>query len=287
MWKSRCVLAGFAAILAMSSCDPGEDPEEDAAADGDVDADSDVDSDADTDGDVDADVDADVDGDIDGDTDSDVDSDVDGDSDADPPPCDTTVHDGVVTYYDADGSGNCSFPASPGDLMVAAMNHPEYEGSYACGACVRIDGPLGSTTVRIVDRCPECLAGHVDLSVEAFDAVARREDGRVDVTWTYVPCEVDGPIRYHFKEGSNPWWTAMQVRNHRHRIDRFEVLEEGGAWREVPRLDYNFFVADWGLGEGPYTFRVTDEHGQTLTDSGITFIEGGEVPGVGQFPRCE
>ena len=42
---------------------------------------------------------------------------------ADIEPCaDAQRYAGEATYYDADGSGNCSFPASPEDLMVAAMN---------------------------------------------------------------------------------------------------------------------------------------------------------------------
>ncbi|MEJ7731391.1 MAG: hypothetical protein WKG00_19515 [Polyangiaceae bacterium] len=35
---------------------------------------------------------------------------------------------GEATYYDfADGSGNCSFPATPEDLRVAAMNAVDYD----------------------------------------------------------------------------------------------------------------------------------------------------------------
>src|SRR5688500_431718 len=82
-------------------------------------------------------------------------------------------HEGEATYYDfADGSGNCGFPATPEDLMVAAMNHTDYAGSAACGACVRAVGPNGSVDVRIVDRCPECPAGDIDLSPEAFERIA-------------------------------------------------------------------------------------------------------------------
>ena len=37
--------------------------------------------------------------------------------------CDGAEHTGEGTYYAADGSGNCSFPAGPADFpMVAAMN---------------------------------------------------------------------------------------------------------------------------------------------------------------------
>jgi len=115
---------------------------------------------------------------------------------------------GDGTFYDADGSGNCSFDPSPDDLMVAAMNQTDYAGSAACGACAAIDGPDGSVVVRIVDRCPECSPGDIDLSADAFARIAAPVAGRVAIRWRYVACAVVGPVRYRFKEGSNPFWTA-------------------------------------------------------------------------------
>lgn len=210
------------------------------------------------------------------------------DSGANIEPCDDAdVHSGEATYYDfADGSGNCGFPATPDDLMVGAMNAVDYAGSAVCGACVRIDGPAGSVDVRIVDQCPECPAGDIDLSPEAFEKIAAIEQGRVPISWTYIPCAVDGPIVYHFKDGSNPWWTAVQLRNHRHAIARFEVLD-GDSWVEVPRVDYNYFVDEGGMGEGPLSFRVTDVVGNTLEDANVPLLDDADASGQAQFPGCE
>lgn len=196
------------------------------------------------------------------------------------------LYTGEATYYDfADGSGNCSFPATPNDLRVAAMNATDYAGSAGCGSCVRITGPDGEVDVRIVDQCPECATGDVDLSPEAFAQVAALEAGRVDIEWTYVPCDVSGSLEYHFKDGSNQWWTAVQVRNHRTPIQRFEVRIDG-AWVEVPRFDYNYFVLESGMGEGPFDFRVTDTSGAVVEDSGIPLRDAAAEPGAGQFPAC-
>ena len=195
---------------------------------------------------------------------------------------------GEATYYDfADGSGNCSFPATPEDLMVGAMNHTDYAASGACGTCVRIAGPLGEVDVRIVDRCPECPAGDIDLSPEAFSRIAEMAQGRVAIEWRYIACPVAGPVVYHFKEGSNPWWTAVQIRNHRYAVASLAYRDEQGAFLDVVRLDYNFFVEETGMGRGPYEFRVTDVHGAVVEDSGIAHVENGDVPGGGQFPECE
>lgn len=201
------------------------------------------------------------------------------------PKCDTALHKGEGTYYAADGTGNCSFDKSS-DLMVAAMNQIDYANSAVCGACIKATGPIGAVTVKIVDRCPECKKGDVDFSKQAFAKIAAVSAGRVAISWHFVPCAVSGPIQYHFKSGSNQWWSAVQVRDHRHIVSTFEV-QKGGAWVKVGRLSYNFFVDASGMGKGPYTFRVTDIYGQKVTDTGIAFKEGGVVSGKGQFPPCK
>jgi expansin (peptidoglycan-binding protein) len=203
-------------------------------------------------------------------------------------PCESAAeHAGEGTYYDADGSGNCSFDPSPDDLRVAAMNQTDYDDSAACGACAAIDGPGGSITVRIVDRCPECAPGDVDLSAEAFAMIADPHAGRVEITWRYVPCEVSGPVRYRFKEGSNPFWTAIQVRNHRHAIASLEARPAGGEWRTLPRESYNYFVAESGLGGDPIDLRVTDVLGEAIEDVGVPPGDAIEVAGSSQLPTCD
>jgi expansin (peptidoglycan-binding protein) len=169
--------------------------------------------------------------------------------------------------------------------MVAAMNADEYENAALCGAYVSVSGPKGAVTVRIVDLCPECRSGHLDLSREAFAQIADLPLGRVPVAWQIISPTLDGPIAYHFKDGSNPWWTAVQIRNHRNPIAKLEYLNSRGQWVSVPRTGYNYFVqTDPGMGSGPYSFRVTDRYGNQITDSGIPHIENGTVNGTAQFP---
>jgi len=194
------------------------------------------------------------------------------------------IHQGVATYYDATGAGACSFDASPQDLMVAAMNAPDYDNAAVCGEYVTVSGPQAVITVRIVDLCPECEAGHLDLSQQAFAQIADPLLGIVPITWQVISPPLAGPIAYHFKEGSNQWWTAVQIRNHTNPIAKFEYLAAPNQWVAVPRTPYNYFVqTNPGMGLGPYTFRVTDSYGNVLSDSGIPFIENGTVNGSGQF----
>lgn len=193
-------------------------------------------------------------------------------------------HTGEGTYYAATGAGNCSFDPSPQNLLVAALNHVDYADSALCGGFIEVTGPQGSMIVRVVDQCPGCPAGDVDLSPEAFAQIAELSAGRVPISWQLVSMPLDGPIVYHFKDGSNQWWTAVQIRNHRNPILKLEYLNGGGNFQEVPRLSYNYFVQASGMGPGPYTFRVTDILGNVLTDSGIPHVENGDVNGGGQFP---
>jgi len=192
---------------------------------------------------------------------------------------------GDGTYYNADGTGNCSFDASPDDLLVAAMNAPDYNNAAWCGACLEVTGPMGQVTVRVVDSCPGCAHGDLDLSPQAFQMIAPLSAGRVSIMWHEVACNVTGPIDYHFKDGSNPYWTAIQIRNHRWPIAKVEAMV-GGAYQAIGRVDYNYFVDTAGLGNGPYQLRVTDTRGHVVEDTGVQLGDNVTRTGTQQLPAC-
>ena len=191
---------------------------------------------------------------------------------------------GEATYYVADGTGSCSFDAS-GDLMVAAINAPDYALAAWCGACLAVTGPAGEVIVRVVDKCPGCAHGDLDLSAEAFAKVSPLSAGRVPITWREVACDVNGPLSYQFKAGSNAFWTAIQVRNHRYPIAKIEA-GTAGALEPIARVDYNYFVDTSGLGTGPYTIRVTDTRGHVVEDTNIALGDGVLRAGTAQLPVC-
>jgi expansin len=194
-------------------------------------------------------------------------------------------HSGEATFYTfASGAGSCMFDSMPNNLMVGAMNPIDYSGSLICGSCVSLAGPDETIRIRIVDLCPECKAGDIDLSPLAFSLIADTSRGRVPITWRLVSCNISGPILYHFMKGSNQWWTAVQIRNHRNPIRSFEYATQQQAFKKVNRTEYNYFVEPDGMGQGPYIFRVTDIYGSILTDSSIVPMENGDVPGKAQFP---
>ena len=191
---------------------------------------------------------------------------------------------GEGTFYAADGTGNCGFPADAG-RMVAAMNATDYATASWCGGCVRVTGPKGDVVVRIVDSCPGCAKGDLDLSREAFAKIADVSAGRVPIMWRETECDVDGPLRYHLKDGSNAFWTAIQIRNHRYPIAQVEA-QKSGAYAAITRTDYNYFVDTRGLGAGPYTLRVTDTRGHVVEEAGIALGDDIERTGTQQLPAC-
>jgi expansin (peptidoglycan-binding protein) len=189
---------------------------------------------------------------------------------------------GVATYYAATGDGACSFGPSPNDLNVAAMNQAEWDGSGVCGECVTITGPSGNVTVTIVDLCPDCETGQLDLSQQAFAEIADVSAGRVPITWEVVACNVTGNLEYEIKDGSSQYWTAILVRNTRLPITKLEWLQNG-VWTEIARADYNYFVVASGVGPDSYQVRVTASDGETLVDTLPPVVAGATVTGGGQF----
>ncbi|MFE6060702.1 expansin EXLX1 family cellulose-binding protein [Streptomyces sp. NPDC056431] len=197
-----------------------------------------------------------------------------------------TPYKGVATAYQAaDGNGACLFGPSD-DLMVAAMNTTDYESSRACGAYVRVRASNGaSITVRITNECPlPCAPGQLDLSEQAFAKLADLKVGRLPVTWSVLSPGTLGPLSIRYKTGSNPHWCGIQVIDHRNPVDRLEVRTAQG-WRQLPRTEYNYFLATDGSGCGS-SIRITDIYGERLTVDGIALRPDVAQPTRVQFaPR--
>ncbi|GAA4877235.1 expansin EXLX1 family cellulose-binding protein [Kitasatospora terrestris] len=177
---------------------------------------------------------------------------------------------GVATAYEAaDGNGACLFGPS-GDMMIAAMNHTDYETSRACGAYVRIKASNGaSITVRIVNECPlPCAPGQIDLSQQAFAELADLKVGRLPITWSLLsPADAPQTLSVRYQTGSSQYWCAIQVIGHRNPVAALEV-QTGTGWRQLPRTGYNYFTAADGKGCGA-RIRITDLYGEQLTVDGI------------------
>jgi expansin (peptidoglycan-binding protein) len=214
----------------------------------------------------------------------------------------TGVFTSKATHYDLGNSlPHCSFPPAGLPQYFAAINEADYADAATCGACVRVYHPASGKTldVMLVDECPAasnpewCYAGshHVDLNREAFAYFADPTVGVLDIQWAYVECPVSGNLQYAWKDGTSTYWTAITFRNHPLPITAVAYQNSGGVWRDLSRVDYNYWLDSQGFGIGPYRIRVTDTSGSVL-EASLPTIDG-QVATVAfqdldvQLPGCQ
>ncbi|GAA3217678.1 expansin EXLX1 family cellulose-binding protein [Dactylosporangium siamense] len=180
---------------------------------------------------------------------------------------------GQATYYAADGGGNCSFDPVSNPLVVA-LGNAEYAAGAACGGYLDVKGPKGTVRVKVTDRCPECAAGHLDLSRQAFAKIGDPVAGIIKVTYSKVTSPpAPGPMTVRVKEGSSRYWLALRLDNTGNPLSAVE-LQSGGGWKALSHTDYNYWIAQNGAGTGPFTIRATDTAGRRTTLTGVTLTVG-------------
>ncbi len=137
-------------------------------------------------------------------------------------------------------------------------------------------GPKGTVRVMVMDQCPECEPGHLDLSREAFARIADPVRGIVDVSYRLVADPpLSGPLTFRIKEGASQWWFAVLVAGHGNPLRSVEVRQgSSGPWRAAARESYNYWLIESGAGPGPYQIRVTDTRGHRATATGIRMAPG-------------
>lgn len=196
------------------------------------------------------------------------------------------VHSGEGTYYDRTSGGAANLDYMEASYYTAAMNNEDYMNGLA-GAYIEITDKDGDKiNVVITDRLPEGKKGDIDLTRTSFEQIEPLVTGRMNITWKIIPLPTTEPIQYVFKPTSTQYWAEVQVRNHRYPIKKLEYFDSAtNSYVELPRQEYNYFTAASGMGEEPYTFRVTDFYGHVLVDTGIS-INSTETPinGAANFP---
>jgi expansin (peptidoglycan-binding protein) len=96
---------------------------------------------------------------------------------------------GDATWYNT-GLGSCGWDNKESELIVA-VNHeqmgqvPNPNKNSNCGRFISVKGPKGSVNVKVVDTCPGCAHGALDLSPAAFAQIADLSQGRVTINWSW------------------------------------------------------------------------------------------------------
>jgi len=200
--------------------------------------------------------------------------------------CNNSQHAGEGTFYGGiagSAGGNCGIPVAADDFYHFALNNQDYNTSQACGACLEVKSASGkSVIVKVVDRCPECAPGDVDLTREAFAKIENPTAGRIPITWRFVPCPLDNStIKVNFKSGSTKFWTAIQLRNIRHAVAKLEY-KKGDQWIDIPRENFNFFIETAGIAS-PMTLRATSVLSEQLVFENVAINTANDYDTQQQF----
>jgi expansin (peptidoglycan-binding protein) len=171
------------------------------------------------------------------------------------------VHGQATHYGPASTGGNCMFPTVPASRFTVAAGPDLYAAGAACGGYVSITGPHRTILAKIDNKCPECKPSHLDLSDEAFAALAPLGKGLIPITYRLVTNpSVSGGLAFVVKSGSSRYWLGLLVDNAGNRLRSVEV-QVGSRWQALSRTDYGYWLANSGAGAGPFTVRVTDVAG--------------------------
>jgi expansin (peptidoglycan-binding protein) len=182
---------------------------------------------------------------------------------------------GVATHYVLQSLPNCSYPSPPADGLFVALSPGEYDNAAACGGYLEVHGPDGSVRVEVIDQCPGCGAGHIDLSEAAFSAIAPLNAGLVNVTYQpLVNPSLPGPISLLVKQGSSQYWLALLAMNTGNPLASVQVQSQSGGWYNLVQASYNYWVAQSGAGAGPFTVRLTDTQGHVVTVQDVALSPG-------------
>ncbi|PVU93443.1 hypothetical protein BB561_003276 [Smittium simulii] len=106
---------------------------------------------------------------------------------------------GEGTHYDPGvGIGACGLMNYETELVAAINtvqygNDPNPNNAAICNKCALINytnpsGEVKKVKVTIVDRCPVCKFGDIDLSTYAFTQLAPLGVGRIKISWSFTDC---------------------------------------------------------------------------------------------------
>ncbi|KAL4099157.1 hypothetical protein PRIC1_006967 [Phytophthora ramorum] len=189
---------------------------------------------------------------------------------------------GGDSYFTGDGTsytlgqvsaGNCNFMYDPGvGDNYAALNSEQWDSTLNCGRCAEVscdDSRCSDTsstqTVYIVDKCPECSQGDLDLSPTVFKQLTGSDPSRYSIKWKFVDCPVSGNIQYCTKSGSSSHWLAVQPANFANGVASVKIANQ-----DVTMVDSCFYFLLNGGSDvdiSAVDIELTSISGETVTDT--------------------
>ncbi|KAF8685441.1 Non-catalytic module family expn protein [Rhizoctonia solani] len=90
---------------------------------------------------------------------------------------------GKGTWYNPSvGTGACGWNNKDSELVVA-LGPSKYNKAKKCGQSITVKSGSKSVKVKVVDLCPSCGGGSLDLSPAAFKKLAPLSKGVIQVNW--------------------------------------------------------------------------------------------------------
>ncbi|KAF0687751.1 Aste57867_20535 [Aphanomyces stellatus] len=134
---------------------------------------------------------------------------------------------GIATTYgppngESPHGGNCALMSwlDFAPQFHVALNNDQYGSGGHCGRCVSVTCTdprctnKGTAVVgQITDRCPECKSGDLDMSLPMFQKITGFTTDRLQISWTFVDCPVQGGVQVCAKSGSSKDWLYVQPAN--------------------------------------------------------------------------
>lgn len=205
----------------------------------------------------------------------------------------------MYTINASDG-GACQYGATQ-VMYFAASNvnlslndgKGQWQQGRICGQCFEIavltSQGVKTVVVRVMDRCADEYCG-MDLGGLAPSLVMADGFGRYQGAWRPVSCvghpeTYDGETRLFVKEGSNAFWSAVQVRNPDMAVTAMDWQKQddatisGNFAYASPSLE-NFYFVPAEVLQGNSTYVVTAHYSDgsavrvTLTSAQLAQPEG-------------
>ncbi|KAF4316724.1 hypothetical protein JM18_008162 [Phytophthora kernoviae] len=161
----------------------------------------------------------------------------------------STTYEGYGTVYtlSSPSSGNCNFMSWPSDATTkyAALNVDQWDETMNCGRCAEVSctdsscSGQSSEIVYIMDQCPGCSYGDLDLSPDVFESITGQSYTKLGIEWKFVDCPISKNVEYCLKTGSSEFWVAVQPANF---VSGVESLKINGQGTNMVDSAYYFLI---------------------------------------------
>ncbi|ETP42293.1 hypothetical protein F442_10787 [Phytophthora nicotianae P10297] len=200
--------------------------------------------------------------------------------------------DGTAYTLGQTSAGNCNMMSALDFATTdyAALNDEQWDGLQNCGRCAEVscadDRCADQTTtvvVQILDRCPECKHGDLDLSPSVFKTLTGSHPSRYTVKWKFVDCPVSGNVNYCLKGGSNNYWMGVQPTNCATGVKSLKINGQ-----DTTMLGSAYYYLLDGASQvqtdlSSLTISMTDVNGNSIEDT-VSLTADSCTQGANQFP---